>query len=389
MERHDPRTLRHARILARLVGALVGMIAGIFYGLFIISNLGGVLQDRQASLVALVLIGVAGASALALAGPLVSVEPFLWLEEVLDTAPAQELLGAIAGVVVALVIAALVAVMLSALPWGIGFMVSAALAMALVYFGVRTGVRRRAIIGELLQALPRGGMASLDDQPPAQDGVPIVVDTSVLIDGRISDVVTTGFIQGRLIIPGFVLEELQRVADAGDPVRRSRGRRGLAIVQELKEGKHVQCEFVDLDFPGTPEVDSRLIKLARVRQASLMTNDYNLNRLANIEGIRVLNLNDLANALKPVAASGEELVVNVVKEGREPQQGVGYLEDGTMVVIEGGRAHVGKSVSVTVTSVLQTPAGRMIFATKVATSAKDGPGGTRGKGPRPTKAAGS
>ena len=401
MDRHDPRTLTHARVTARVVGALVGMLAGIFYGLFIISNIGGVLQTQNNALLALIMIGVAGAASFALAAPLVTIEPFLWLEDALDTASPQELLGSIVGLLIALTISALVAVMLSSLPWGIGFIGSALLACVLVYVGVKTGARRRSLVTDILQGMPaRGGaLHSLDEPLVPQDGLPIVVDTSVLIDGRIADVVQTGFIQGRLIIAGFVLEELQRVADSGDPTRRMRGRRGLAIVQQLKDGNDVTCDIVDLDFPGTPEVDSRLIKLARVRQAALMTNDFNLNRLAKIEGVRVLNLNELANALKPVAASGEELVVQVVKEGREPNQGVGYLDDGTMVVVEGGRAFLTQKVSVKVTSVLQTPAGRMIFAVVPPSSSTDAgandepkadPRGTGdGPGPNPTTVTGS
>ncbi len=207
----------------------------------------------------------------------------------------------------------------------------------------------------------------------------------MLIDGRIGDVAASGFIQGRLLVAGFVLEELQRVADSGDPLRRSRGRRGLAVVEELKRQVHVTCEFVDQDFPGTPEVDAKLVKLAKARGAALMTNDFNLNRLASVQEVRVLNLNDLANALKPIASSGESLDLTIVKEGKELHQGVGYLEDGTMVVVEGGRDHLDHQVHVTVTSVLQTPAGRMIFAT-AATEQRQAAEGRPRPAPRPTRA---
>ncbi|HAW10883.1 MAG TPA: hypothetical protein DCX12_07445, partial [Chloroflexi bacterium] len=208
---------------------------------------------------------------------------------------------------------------------------------------------------------------------------------SVLIDGRISDVAATGFIQGRLLVAGFVLEELQKVADSGDSLRRSRGRRGLAVVEELKRQVHVTCDVVDDDFPGTPEVDAKLVKLARSREAALMTNDFNLNRLASVQGIRVLNLNDLANALKPMVSSGEGLELTIVKEGKEPLQGVGYLDDGTMVVVEGGRDHLDRQVHVTVTSVLQTAAGRMIFAT-TATEVRPAADGRPRAVTRPTRA---
>jgi uncharacterized protein YacL len=199
--------------------------------------------------------------------------------------------------------------------------------------------------------------------PGPLDGQPVIVDTSVLIDGRIVDVAAAGFVPGRLLIPGFVLEELQRVADSADPFRRQKGRRGLGVVDALQKAEDVVCELVDLDFPGTPDVDARLVKLARARNAALMTQDYNLNRLAQIEGVRVLNLNDLANAVKPIVGAGESMAITIVKEGKEPHQGVGYFEDGTMVVVENGRSHVDETVTVTVTTVLQTTAGRMIFAT--------------------------
>jgi uncharacterized protein YacL len=159
-----------------------------------------------------------------------------------------------------------------------------------------------------------------------------------------------------------VLEELQRVADAGDPMRRARGRRGLAVVESLKQGADVVVEVVDTDNGSAADVDWRLVKMARARGAALMTNDFNLNKLARVEGLRVLNLNDLANAIKPIVSAGETMEVTVVKEGKEPNQGVGYLDDGTMVVVENGRRHIDSTVAVTVTSVLQTPAGRMIFA---------------------------
>jgi uncharacterized protein YacL len=369
MPRHQPEAVRRARRIARLVGAVVGLLAGVFYGLWVIANSQGPLHDNETiALAALLGAGFTGMLSGALAGPLLSVEPFLWLEHTLETAPAGELVGGTLGLLVALVVSALVAVLLSGVPDGFGYLVALALSGAFVYIGVRTGMRRRAdVVGMVAQAAvsrhahAQGGMLG-DDGPPPQDGPPVLVDTSVLIDGRILDIAATGFIPGRLVIPSFVLEELQRVADAGDPIRRSRGRRGLSVVDSLKQSPDVVCEFIDTDVPGAADVDWRLIKLARSRGAAVMTNDFNLNKLARVEGLRVLNLNDLANALKPIVSSGEVIEVTVVKEGKEPHQGVGYLEDGTMVVVENGRRHIDDTVPVTVTSVLQTPAGRMIFA---------------------------
>jgi uncharacterized protein YacL len=369
MPRHQHEGVRRARRIARLVGAVVGLLAGTFYGLWVIANSEGTLHDnRTVALGALLGAGFTGMLSGFLAGPLLSVEPFTWLEDTLETAPAGELLGGMLGLLVALVVSALVAVLLSGVPDGFGYLIALVLAVAFVYIGVRAGMRRRAdIVGMITQAASRsarGAPGSIaDDSPPPQDGPPVLVDTSVLIDGRILDIAATGFIPGRLVIPSFVLEELQRVADAGDSMRRARGRRGLAVVETLKHSPDVVCEILDTDIPGAADVDWRLIKLARMRDAALMTNDFNLNKLARVEGLRVLNLNDLANALKPIVSSGEVIEVAVVKEGKEPHQGVGYLDDGTMVVVENGRRHIDSTVPVTVTSVLQTPAGRMIFAT--------------------------
>jgi uncharacterized protein YacL len=371
MQRHNPDALKRFRRLARLIGALLGLLGGVFYGLWIISNSQGTLHsDRTVALIALLAAGAAGLISGALAGPLLSVEPFVWLERTLETAPAGELLGGVLGLLVGLVVSALVAVLLSGIPAGVGYMVALVLAVAFVYIGVHTGMRRRVDIAAVFAGAGRrtgasapAGTSVIDDEgPPPQDGPPVLVDTSVLIDGRILDIVATGFIPGRLVIPSFVLEELQRVADAGDSMRRARGRRGLSVVDSLKHSPDVVCEFLDTDIPGAADVDWRLIKLARQMGGALMTNDLNLNKLARVEGLRVLNLNDLANALKPIVGAGETMDVTIVKDGREPHQGVGYLDDGTMVVVENGRRHIDSTVAVTVTSVLQTPAGRMIFA---------------------------
>ncbi len=367
MPRHQPAAVKRARRIARLVGAVVGLLGGTFYGLWVIANSSGTLHDNlSVALAALLAAGFTGMLSGGLAGPLLSVEPFLWLEETLDEAPAPELIGGTIGLLVALVVAALVAVLLSGVPDGLGYLIALGLSVAFVYLGVRTGMRRRAdLISAFSRSSPRAGSAdaaAFGDGPAPLDGPPVLVDTSVLIDGRILDIAATGFIPGRLLIPAFVLEELQRVADAGDPIRRARGRRGLAVVDSLKQSPDVVCEFLDTDVPGAADVDWKLIKLARVRGGALMTNDFNLNKLARVEGIRVLNLNDLANAIKPIVSAGETMDVAVVKEGKEPHQGVGYLDDGTMVVVENGRRHIDSTVPVTVTSVLQTPAGRMIFA---------------------------
>ncbi len=363
MPTHADRTIRRARNVSRIIGAGVGFVFGVLYGVFVLSGTPGVLtQNTTIAGAALLAAGAAGAASLALAAPLLTVEPYLWLERTLEEAPAGQIVGAVVGLIVALLIATMVGVLLRPLPYGLGVLLSLGLAAVLACVGVRAGSRRRDALGVVFG---RGAAAvDIDEGGPGPiDGQPVIVDTSVLIDGRIVDVAAAGFVPGRLLIPGFVLEELQRVADSADPFRRQKGRRGLGVVDALQKAEDVVCELVDLDFPGTPDVDARLVKLARARSAALMTQDYNLNRLAQIEGVRVLNLNDLANAVKPIVGAGESMAITIVKEGKEPHQGVGYFEDGTMVVVENGRSHVDETVTVTVTTVLQTTAGRMIFAT--------------------------
>ena len=189
-----------------------------------------------------------------------------------------------------------------------------------------------------------------------------ILDTSVIIDGRISDVCDTGFIDGTLVIPQFVLKELQLVADSSDSLKRNRGRRGLDILQKIQKMSGVEVMISDVDFPEVKEVDLKLIELARTLGAKIVTNDFNLNKVAQLRGVSVLNINELANALKPVVLPGEIMKVFILKEGKEYSQGVAYLDDGTMVVVDNGRDQIGRSMHVSVTSTLQTTAGRLIFA---------------------------
>lgn len=189
-----------------------------------------------------------------------------------------------------------------------------------------------------------------------------LLDTSVIIDGRVMDIMAAGFLDGKIVIPNFVLEELQKLSDSSDSMKRAKGRRGLDLVQDIQHSYGKQVLIVDYDFEDLNDVDSKLVRLAKQTDSSIMTNDFNLNKVAEIQGIKVLNINELANAIKPVVISGEEMNVYLVKEGKEPGQAVAYLDDGTMIVVENGRRFVGSSIEVIVTSVLQTAAGRMIFA---------------------------
>jgi len=190
----------------------------------------------------------------------------------------------------------------------------------------------------------------------------VVVDTSAVIDGRIVDIGRTGFILGTLVVPRFVLDELQRIADSPDPMRRNRGRRGLEMLSALQKDAISPVEISEQTYPEIGEVDAKLVAFAREHGAAILTNDFNLNRVAELQGIRVLNINELANAVKAVLHPGEELAVRIIQEGKEPGQGVGYLDDGTMIVVEGGSRFMDRELNVTVTRVLQTVAGRMIFA---------------------------
>jgi len=189
-----------------------------------------------------------------------------------------------------------------------------------------------------------------------------ILDTSVIIDGRIADIIDTKFVEGILVVPKFVLDELQQIADSSDSVKRSRGRRGLDVLNRLKKDKEVLLRITDQDFPEILDVDSKLVKLGKNLGAKIITNDFNLYKVAQIQGVTVLNINLLANALKPVVLPGEKMKIVVIKEGKDPGQGIGYLDDGTMVVVDSGKKYVGDEIFVSVTSVLQTPAGRMIFA---------------------------
>jgi uncharacterized protein YacL len=188
-----------------------------------------------------------------------------------------------------------------------------------------------------------------------------ILDTSVIIDGRIADIAETGFLDGLIVIPQFVLRELQLVADSADSLKRNRGRRGLDILQKLQKTASVQIQIVEDDFPSVREVDMKLIELAKVYEGKIITNDFNLNKVAQLQGVAVLNINELANSLKPIVLPGEIMRVFILKEGKEYNQGVAYLDDGTMVVVDNARKMIGKTIDISVTSVLQTTAGKMIF----------------------------
>ena len=233
------------------------------------------------------------------------------------------------------------------------------------YIGIKIALKSREDLFNI-NKLSRLSSALGKDKQSKKESIsrhipPKVLDTSVIIDGRIADICQTGFIEGKLVIPKFVLNELQHIADSSDDLKRVRGRRGLDILNIIQKELNIEVEITEKDFDDIAEVDSKLLKLAQVINGKVVTNDYNLNKVAQFQGVEVLNINELANAVKPVAIPGEEMIAQVVKEGKESNQGIAYLDDGTMIVVDGGKKHIGQTINVLVTSVLQTPAGRMIF----------------------------
>ncbi len=260
--------------------------------------------------------------------------------------PWREVEIGLAGSLVGLLVATAVGYLVSGIPVIGGYLRVAAL-VVFGYLGLQLALQRREEVASLL------------DRSRRVRGPGKVLDTSAIIDGRIADVVRTGFLEGPFLVPRSVLRELQAIADSPDPVRRARGRRGLDVLHRLQEESQA-VQIVEDDGDG--EVDERVVRVARSSRASVVTTDFNLNRVAQLQGVRVLNLNDLASALRPVVLPGEEVTVQLLREGKEPGQGVGYLEDGTMIVVEGGKPLVGTTVEAVVTSVLQTSAGRMVFA---------------------------
>lgn len=277
-----------------------------------------------------------------------------------ETALADMTLAAIAargaGLILGLAIAALIYPVIGRLG-AAGALLGIMLTLLLGVGGYRLG---RTKAEDLLAVWPRLRDKPLQEEVREHDHK--ILDTSVIIDGRIADICKTGFIEGTLVIPEFVLEELQHIADSSDLLKRNRGRRGLDILNKIQKELDVKVLIYDGDFEECSEVDSKLVRLAKLLRGKVITNDFNLNKVCELQGVGVLNINDLANAVKPVVLPGEEILVQVIKDGKEHGQGVAYLDDGTMIVVEGGRDYIGATVEVMVTSVLQTSAGRMIFA---------------------------
>jgi uncharacterized protein YacL len=273
------------------------------------------------------------------------------IDRAADRRSAAELTVGALGLVVGLVAAALAGVAVAQVPI-IGPYLLVPIVLVVAYLFSRVAARKHVDILRLVGIRSRSAAANVPTR---------LVDTSAIIDGRLVDVMKTRFLSGAIVVPDFVLDELQRVADSTDVLKRARGRRGLEIVEELKSSANGGFSVKAADYPDLDGVDAKLVRMAQDVGGSIVTTDYNLNKVAQIQGVEVLNVNELANALKPAVLPGEELQVRVIREGREYDQGVGYLQDGTMIVVEGGRSAVGTEVTVEVTSVLQSPSGKMIF----------------------------
>ena len=346
---------RLSRFLCVLIGALIGLKGASFAGEH------GLRLDflDPPYLTALFMLG-GGFLGFGL-GPLIVEEIGSRLAQtiaVLHKTPTVDMLGGAMGLVAGLIIAILVTIPLpSEIPM-VGDYLPVLITLLLGYLGASVGLRKRSELAGLFFKNPgRLVIAEAENQSSIK-----VLDTSVIIDGRIADITKSGFVEGPLIVPSFVLEELQHIADSSDVLKRNRGRRGLDILNKMQKEPYVTVEIMEREFDEISEVDSKLVKLAKELGGRVITNDFNLNKVCELQGVMVLNINELANAVKPIVLPGEELRVHVIKDGKEQGQGVAYLDDGTMIVVDGGRRFIGETIGVLVTSVLQTAAGRMIFA---------------------------
>jgi uncharacterized protein YacL len=341
----------------RLVGMVVFAIIGAYTGVYLAALLDGMV-DMYA-----LLLGLVGALSGLVLTPFITTRPARSLKGLMARVSAQTLLASLIGLIAGLIIAALLAFPLSLLPEPLRSILPFLGVLLFSYLGVALFVMRQDDIFSILRFTMPGRSHNQEDSTPARDaGRTILLDTSVIIDGRISDIARTGFLVGTLLIPRFVLNELQYIADSADGLRRQRGRRGMEVISQLQKDPTIPVRISDIDVEGVREVDDKLVILARQLRCPILTNDYNLNRVAELQGVAILNVNELANAVKSVLLPGETMLVNIIQEGKEIGQGVGYLDDGTMVVIEDGRDYLNTKSTVMVTKVLQTAAGRMIFA---------------------------
>lgn len=313
------------------------------------------------SLAAMLVGGIFGAIIGSFISPYLIKSLFMFtstVEKSLSAMSTQDLIAGTLGLFLGLIIANLVGLAFGSVPY-IGPYVSVVLSIILGYLGMHLVVSKKSELAGWLHLHAEG---SFDKKKNKDHHTGKLLDTNVIIDGRVADIYRSGFLEGPIIVPVFVLEELQKIADSSDILKRNRGRRGLDILNHMRKNSKDDVIIVTNDFEDISEVDSKLVKLAREKNYKIVTNDYNLNKVAELQGVAVLNINDLAIAVKPAVIPGEQIFVQLVKSGKEEGQGVAYLEDGTMIVVENGSQCIGKEVPVIITSVLQTSAGKMIFA---------------------------
>ncbi len=342
------------------ISRIIGLIGFAIGGFYLEERAPRLIRELLSAELRLWLFPIAGALLGVLLTPYLSTRPARTLRKILGQTSTQVLLAGLIGLVVGLLVAALLAWPLSTLPQPLNQFLPSAGAILCGWLSITIFVARRMEILGALHLRPRG--TTEDSSASAHNGRGVLLDTSVIIDGRVSDISKTGFISGPIMVPRFVLNELQHVADSSDPMRRSRGRRGLEILNKLQKESNVPVKVTNVDVDGVREVDDKLVILAKQLRCPVVTNDYNLNRVAELQGVTVLNINELANAVKAVCLPGEKMEVRIIQDGKEEGQGVGYLEDGTMVVVDDGRRRMNNKVTVVVTKVLQTSAGRMLFA---------------------------
>jgi len=341
----------------RIIGAIVSSVGGGFLGSWTARTLR---VSAEGYVIVFVLLGFLVGLILT---PYVTTRPLRYVSDRLAKMPAERLVAVVLGLFIGLVAAALLSLPLALLGPPFRQILPLVAAGILCYLSVVILVSRqddlRTFFSGLRTPVPAAGEggSSIDNNEQF-----ILLDTSVIIDGRIADISNTGFVRATLLIPNFILFELQHIADSADPMRRGRGRLGLEVLTQLQNEAPIPTQITDMDVSEVRDADSKLVAMARHLHCTIMTNDYNLNRVAELQGVSVLNINDLANAVKITSLPGEELKVKIIQEGRENDQGVGFLPDGTMVVVEDGRNLINKTLNVTVTKVLQTSAGRMIFA---------------------------
>ncbi len=338
----------------RLAGMVLLTILGVRLGLRVAQSL-----DQPIELQATT-FGLLGALAGLILTPWLTTRPIGLLRRGISQIPVSQLIAGVLGMILGLVMALLVSFPLSILPPPFGQLLPSICALLFAYLGIVVMTTRQADIAALSSR--RLFLQSSDVDVHVKEEHFLLLDTSVIIDGRIADISQTGFLSGTLLVPQFVLNELQHIADSADTLRRNRGRRGLDILNQLQKESRAPVRITDLDVKNVREVDDKLVALARQLHCDILTNDYNLNRVAELQGVHVLNVNELANAVRAVFLPGEVSQIKVIQEGKEIGQGVGYLDDGTMVVIEDGRRYIGQTINAVVTKVLQTAAGRMIFA---------------------------